>query len=291
MLKNLFILASLALLTQSCQSKPMPTAVAAPKTVESKNKVCAVNKDTTLIIGGFSILIKVPDSSIKIVGDLLLLPGWNYSNTKWCDSTSVCDSALKKGLRVIAPQMMQSVYATIYYPQTRSDLLKYPTLTWLDTSIDILQAQYGFFQESMRFVLGLSTGGRGVALICEKKPNFFTAGAALSGDFDQSKTTNDVLTMLVYGPYHMYKDRWKTIDNPTFGIPSLTTPLYIGHAVNDKVVPYTQSRDFYLAIKKAHPTLNVKFHEEWKLGHTFTYWRSELPAVWNFFDTYMNPEK
>lgn len=284
MLKYGLLILVWALAIQSCSAK----APASVKSVAAKKDYLPVEitRDTNVTIGGVAIMVRVPDKSVKIKGDLLLLPGWNFSNTKWCDSTPVCDTALKRGFRVIAPQMMQSVYATHYYTETRADLAKYPTLTWLDSAIDILQWKYGLFN-NYKLILGLSTGGRGVALICEKKPSFFTAAATLSGDFNPLSQPNDVLTRLVYGPIHMYKQRWKEEDNPTTDIYKLNTPIYIGHAVNDKIVPYTQSRDFYLALKKAHPTLKVKFHEEWKMGHTFAYWRSELTAVWKFFDEEM----
>ena len=174
--------------------------------------------DTTVAIGGFKVRIIKPNSNSKSAGTLLLLPGWNFSDKMWCDSSDVCETALSNGLTVVAPEMGKSIYATEYFPETRDDYRKYPTLTWLDSAIEILKKRNGVFgssAEQRNFILGLSTGARGVALICAKKPGFFHAAAMLSGDYNQAAITDDPLCTIVYGPYQKYSNRWKTIDNPS----------------------------------------------------------------------------
>lgn len=261
----------------ACQGQPGAAVVSdAPSARKSG--------DTTLIIGGYEVWVRIPADTVR--GDLLLLPGWNFSNRKWCDSSNVCESALKKGLRVIAPQMARSIYSTHYYPQTRADLRQHPTLTWLDSAITILQKQHGYFNQGANFVLGLSTGGRGVAQICLKRPCLFRAAAALSGDFNQTAMPNDNLTTLVYGPYAKYKALWQTTDNPQFLADSFRTPLYLGHGRKDKIVPPSQTESFAAALKRKNPELPVELHMDDRAGHDFRYWRSELPAVWTFFSRY-----
>jgi pimeloyl-ACP methyl ester carboxylesterase len=266
-------------------------------------------KDTMLKIGGINIWIQNPPDSIPMRGTLLLLPGWDYSFTKWCDSTNVCITALRKGFAVVAPDMGRSIYASRYFPETRKDLMAYPTLTWLDSALEILRSGYPLFG-AKNLVLGLSTGARGVALICEKRPDFFHAAAALSGDFNQYNMPNDRLMAAVYGKFG---DRWKNEDNPVSAIDAFKTPIYIGHGAMDKVVPSGQSQEFYDSLvsrrsravkgkdfggvkarvkstqegtgnKGANP--NIKLHIDPRAGHNFAYWRSELPAVWEFFNRY-----
>jgi predicted esterase len=268
-------------------------------------------KDSVLKIGGVEIWVQRPADSVKFRGTLLLLPGWDYSNHKWCDSTNVCTEALKNGYAVVAPQMMRSIYATRYFEETRQDLKNYPTLTWLDSALDILQRRHGLFS-NRNYVLGLSTGGRGVALICEKKPTFFHAAAALSGDYNQYALPNDQLSTLVYGPFSGFSDRWKFMDNPVTGIDSFRTPIYLGHGALDKVAPLSQTQEFYdslmqrrgKAVKNrnfgaaaiaqakaghrkdggdAPGNPNIQLHIDPAGGHDFRYWRSELPAIWDFF--------
>ncbi len=274
-------------------------------------------RDTILKINGVEVWIQKPSDSVTNIGTLLLLPGWDYDFRKWCDSTDVCQRALNKGYSVVSPQMMRSVYASAYFQESRADLRSNPTLLWLDSAIEILMRQEGLFL-GRNLVLGLSTGARGVVLICEKRPGFFNAAAALSGDFDPCTIPDDRLTTLVYGPYKKFPERWKRTDNPTSGLRTFVTPIYVGHGALDKVVPLSQSERFYDSLiqkrglhvrKRRAPeqggtvsdinrkdmdksgvfragagNSHISLHIEANGGHNFTYWRSELPAVWEFFE-------
>ena len=280
-MNRLFI--PLFLVLQGCSGQSAKDSAAI---LPAKPKAKPVYKalDTTVKIGGYEVRIQTPADSIK--GDLLLLPGWDFSNRKWCDSSDVCRTALAKGFRVVAPQMSRSIYAKKYFTETRADMAKHPTITWLDSTLGLLGKQFGCFKAGKNYVLGLSTGGRGVALICEAKPGFFHAAAALSGDFDQSKMPADNLSILVYGPYARFSNRWQTVDNPVHFADSMKTPIYLGHGLKDRVVPPSQTQQFAEVLKKKKPELPVILHLDTNAGHTFRYWRSELPAVWQFFEKY-----
>lgn len=273
----------LFLVLQACSGQSAKDT-AGIKTAKPTIKKVYKALDTTLKMGGYEVRIQSPADSVK--GDLLLLPGWDYNNRKWCDSSDVCRTALAKGFRVVAPQMSRSIYAKHYFPETRADMAKHPTLTWLDSSLDLLSQKFGCFKSGKNYVLGLSTGGRGVVLICEAKPGFFHAAAALSGDFDQSKMPADNLSILVYGPYARFTKRWQTADNPVFLVNSMKTPIYLGHGLRDRVVPSSQTQLFADALKIKKPDLPVILHLDAKAGHNFSYWRSELPAVWQFFERF-----
>jgi len=278
-MRRLFIPLYLVLHACSGQSAKDSAAVVA---VKPKIKPAYKALDTTVKIGGYEVRIQAPADSIK--GDLLLLPGWDFSNRKWCDSSDVCRTALAKGFRVVAPQMSRSIYAKKYFTETRADMAKNPTITWLDSVLSLLGNKFGCFKAGINYVLGLSTGGRGVALICEAKPGFFHAAAALSGDFDQSKMPTDNLSTLVYGPYSRFANRWQTVDNPVYFADSMKTPIYLGHGLKDMVVPSSQTQLFADVLKKKKPELPVMLHLHPTAGHSFGYWRSELPAVWQFFE-------
>lgn len=302
-----WLISSLGLLAMSCSANPHAT---------NKGNQSAVVADTLIQIGGVKVLIKKPSALVPPAGTLLLLPGWNYSFTKWCDSSDVCQSALEKGFTVVAPDMGKSIYATQYFPETREDYRKYPTLTWLDTALNILKAKHKLFNTSgmlRNYVLGLSTGARGAALICAKKPGFFHAAALLSGDFNQAAMTDDALCTNVYGPYQQFSERWKNTDNPLQQVDQIITPMYIGHGGMDKVVHVTQSIEYHdslLAKRKnvimqqnaryvvqkqrsqAEPGYGIRLDPldflELNIaapaGHNWDFWRSQLPAVWAFFE-------
>jgi pimeloyl-ACP methyl ester carboxylesterase len=279
-----FICAITLLITFSgCQAK---TTTGIGKDTFQQQETLTFKRDTIVTVCNLEFLIQVPPKGNPVKGDLLLLPGWDFSYSKWCDSTNVCKTALQRGYRVVAPQMGRSVYATRYYTQTRGDLRKFPTLTQLDTALEWLKINGGLFSEK-NLVLGLSTGARGVALLCERKPEWFHAAAALSGDYNQTNMPNDNLMRLTYGPYSLYKRLWTETDNPQTDATKLKTPIYLGHGMKDKVVPYSQTRDFARVLQKKHlDTAAVVLNLNKMAGHDFTYWQSELPAIWQFFETH-----
>ena len=235
----------------------------------------------TIYINKVPIDIRQGEGVIK--GDILVLPGWNFSRTKWCDSSDLCEHALKLGYRLIMPEMGKSIYASHYYPETRKDWLAYPTLTWLvDSMIPQLQKQ-GIFKGRDNFLIGLSTGARGVVMIAEKTGNFFKAGAALSGDYDQLTETNDNLITGFYGSYAKFPLRWKNEDNPAHDIAKLKIPIYFGHGLMDNIVPFVQTKSFYELKMMNSPESKSVFITSKKGGHNFKYWNSEVDNILNWF--------
>jgi hypothetical protein len=257
--------------------------------VIKKNKIVLIEKndfekDTVLSISGFKVEIRAP----KIVKyDLLLLPGWNFKRKLWCDSSNICKIAMLNGFRLIMPEMEKSIYASNYFPETRRDWKKYPTLTWVtDTLIPYLQKNNNVFNSKNNFIIGNSTGGRGAILIAIKTGTLFIAGASLSGDFDQTKMVNDNLIRGVYGDYQKFKNRWKTIDNPMEQKNNLKTPFYFAHGTNDKIVPYSQTKIFYDSINKLKPQLKCVMNST-PMGHNFKFWNSQLDSIFVFFQNNM----
>jgi hypothetical protein len=236
----------------------------------------------TIYAGKIPVDIFAPDTTTA--GDILVLPGWNFSRKLWCDSTTLCSKAHAIGYRLILPEMSKSVYASKYFPETRKDWLAYPKLSWVtDTLIPMLQKKYCIFTHKKNYVVGLSTGARGVVRVIEYMPSFFNAGAALSGDYDQTKITYDGVTIGFYGDYDSNKQRWATVDNPTYDIKKMNTPLYLGHGRADHTEPFSQSQNFYNDLKKAHPNLIVELHAVDNADHNFKYWNSEVDSVLSFF--------
>ncbi len=117
-------------------------------------------------------------------------------------------------------------------------------------------------------------------------PDLFLAGAALSGDFDQTRMPEDYLMRAIYGPYQKFPSRWRE-DNPVFTAGKWKMHLYLSHGKNDRVVPFEQSRIFYheLRKKKKDKLYTIIFNETLD-GHDFTFWDKELPGVFAFFDKF-----
>ena len=247
-----------------------------------KNKF---DRDTVLTISGIKVEIRTP----KIVKyDLLLLPGWNFNRKLWCDSTSLCKIAMEKGYRLIMPEMGKSIYASNYFPETRKDWKKYPTLIWVtDTLIPYLQLKGNIFNSKNNFIIGNSTGGRGAILIAIKTGSLFIGGASLSGDFDQTKMIKDNLMKGVYGEYFKFKSRWEAIDNPMEQRNHLKTSFYFAHGTKDKVVPYAQTKMLYDSLIKLKPHLSFILKSP-PMGHNFKFWNSQLDSIFIFFQNIQN---
>ncbi len=240
----------------------------------------------TIKVNEIPVDIIVPDRTIN--GDLLVLPGWNFTRDRWCNETDLCTKAIAKGYRLIMPEMGRSVYSSKYFPQTREDWIIAPTGTWLvDTMIKHLQIKYGILLPGKRnYLIGLSTGGRGVALTAIRTDKLFKAGVALSGDYDNILIPYDAVMTGFYGTYEENKDIWTSIDNPFHDAALLQVPLYLGHGLNDPVVPSQQSITFYKKLQEVNPDLKVVLHISDTGLHDFKYWNSEVDAAFKFFEEY-----
>ncbi len=293
-MKKIFLCISISALSGlvACQSSfekqetKEQKATVIQKTDNQTDKIIYPILDTAvdIKIKGHWVSILSPKNQ-KIKGNILVLPGWDFSRNDWCEKSSLCQKALQRGYRLLMPEMGRSIYASRLYPETRSDWRVFPTKAWVvEEMLPYLQDSLGVMQpEQANFVLGLSTGARGVALIALAKPALFRAGAALSGDYEQTQMPADRLMIGFYGSYVQFKSRWEGEDNPVFQAKNFKTPLYLGHGKQDKIVPVAQTELFYGALKKANPSLRIHLHLT-EAGHDYIYWDSEVENMLDFFE-------
>ncbi|MGQ9842690.1 MAG: alpha/beta hydrolase family protein [Spirochaetota bacterium] len=234
---------------------------------------------------GKTIPVDIILSDSNCAKNILILPGWNFSRKRWIKETSLRNEAIKRGYNLILPEMSVTIYESAYFPQTTRKWAKTPGSEWMkNILIPEMQKQGLLLSHQFNAVMGLSTGGRGAVLVALYNKGVFKAAASLSGDFDQTRMPHDTLMAAIYGPYQQYKERWETFDNPYYMLSHWDIPLYLGHGTKDTVVPFSQTKTFYEALKKAKPTVNVVFHS-CACAHDFTYWNSEVVPILEFFDT------
>lgn len=223
----------------------------------------------------------------KVKADILVLPGWNFSRRRWLDDTELIVYANKYGYRLICPEMGKTLYEDEYYKQTKLKWASMPGRKFLkDLAIPELQSR-NFFNNK-KFLLGLSTGARGVALLALDMPNFWDGAAAVSGDYDQSKMRNDRLMALVFGKYNLFRDRWHGNNNIVGRAHEWKTPLYLGHGDRDKVVSVSQSRIFYKKLLQVGKKDFVNYKEV-RAGHDFKYWNHTLDEIFLFYESIAKP--
>lgn len=87
----------------------------------------------------------------------------------------------------------------------------------------------------------------------------------------------------LYGPFAQFQSRWLGRDNPQARASEWTMPLYLSHGTADDIVPESQSRLFFEALKQ-QPSAVVEYHPVAGAGHDYPYWGSQLEAVFKFID-------
>lgn len=231
--------------------------------------------------------IKYPKKELK--GTILLLHGYNLPHMQWCEKTSFCKLALEKGYVLIIPNFLKTTYQEKFYPETNPLYTIYPTRKWIrDTVITSLQKEMKLLQPGANnFVLGLSTGGRGAALLGLDLPDVFKAAACLSGDFDHYQLPFEKIYHNYYGKFSVHKNRWKTDDNLHAMIKGWKIPVYLAHGKLDKVCPVSQTINFHSLLKKTYPQLDVKLAIVEKAQHDYAFWGSQSVPVLAFFDKFL----
>lgn len=240
--------------------------------------------DTQLVfqLGSFECNVKIHAAKSEFKGTILLLQGWNFPNTSWCDSTDFCSKAAEAGYYIVAPDMGKSIYHKRMYASTREDWKIFPTRTWLmEVVVQKLQTQFDLFEVGgNNYVIGLSTGGRGAVILAEEYPQLFRAGVSLSGDYDQSAFPND---NLYRGYFGTDSTQWSPDENPVSFLESWKTPLFIAHGTADSIVPIAHAIHLKEMLHERNPTLNVTFDFSPSGKHDYAFWGSYTDRIFQFF--------
>ncbi len=223
---------------------------------------------------------------------LLLLPGWNYSDTQWCTRTQVCSQAQKFGYDLMFVEMGKSVYMDSLYPEMRKDYRLYPTRTWLWDSVAKPLMLRGYFTRKIpTFAMGLSTGGRGAMLLGIEHPGAFKAVASLSGDYNPAANQADNLMINCLGKYSNFSWRWNGSNNIQLRLNELKIPCYIAHGESDLVVSVKQAEQLYSAHEiLRHASANGSKLGQMKLSivknaaHDYKFWGERGILAINFFE-------
>ncbi|MBD1938564.1 prolyl oligopeptidase family serine peptidase [Microcoleus sp. FACHB-68] len=243
---------------------------------------------------GWSKNLKVDDVAYDIYipqnyrnRSIVVLPGWDFPRTSWVEDSPLVKYADQYGYALILPEMLQTLYESSYYPETQLKWNKMPGGEFIKKRfIPEIQKRHNLLKQGENnTLLGLSTGGRGVALIALENPGLFVAGASLSGDFSQENTPEDRLMTAVYGSFNKFPERWKGRDNPMARVSEWKMPLYLAHGTADNIVPEEQSRLFYQALVQSQGNkIQVEYHPIKGAAHDYKFWGRQLPAVFTFFD-------
>lgn len=239
--------------------------------------------DETFTVSGVQVDVHTPVGPVR--GQILCLPGWNFSRDDVCARSRFCERALAAGFVLIQPEMGKTVYAEEAFPDTRPEMAHQRTRKWVvDTLIKRLQRDHGLLAPGgANYLYGISTGGRGVGLLALHTRGIFAAAAALSGDLDMIEEPRDPLLIAAYGPMEVHPERWRGEDNPARHVKRIRIPFFLATGDKDTVVPPDQARHFAARLREAHPELPVELHEVPGGGHDYATWDSQSEAVLAFF--------
>ena len=222
----------------------------------------------------------------KVVADVLVLNGWSFPRDDWQKKTRILKSGKEKGFRLIFPEMGKTNYESDYFSETKLKWSTTPGGKWVrEILIPSFQQNGILIKGGKNFVMGLSTGGRGAAILGYTKPDIFSAAASISGDFDQATMPKDRLMTGSYGSYEENKERWETVDNVHRNAKDWKIPIYLGHGQADKISPFIQTKNFYLKLKELHPNLKMIFNDPKDAEHDYKYWDSEVDPIFQFFSS------
>jgi pimeloyl-ACP methyl ester carboxylesterase len=222
--------------------------------------------------------------SDKASYNLLVLPGYGFSDLEWCTKTTLCEKAYKLGFNLVFIEVKKSVYLKENLPQTSALLRKYPTRTWIIDSVYKPLLNAGVIPPNKKnFVMGLSTGARGAAILLLENPSIFSAGACLSGDFDPTIQKTDNLMINALGIFDKYASVWKGDNNIVERVKEFQRPIFIAHGKKDPIVPVEHSLLLKERLLKENPKILVKFDFPQNSKHDYKFWNSEVDNVLNFF--------
>ncbi len=223
----------------------------------------------------------------QLRGAILVLPGWDFPRDGWIKNTDLTKRAEEKGYALVLPEMLKTLYESSYFPETRMKWNAVPGGKFIkDRLLPEMDSRHGLLRTGGRnFLLGLSTGGRGVALVALENPGRFTAGASISGDFLQERIPADRLMQAVYGSYELFPERWVGKDNPAKRAAEWKLPLYLAHGSADNIVPPEQTKLFFDALKAKAPNVRVEYKVIPGGAHDYKVWGGELPGVFEFFES------
>lgn len=227
---------------------------------------------------------------------LYLLHGGGQNAFDWPRFTSVERYAEERGLAVVMPE----VGAASFY----SDMVHgYPYFTFLSEELPRMMETLfpiGGCREK-RFVAGLSMGGYGTLKWAFRKPEFFSAAAALSGSslvmeiFDRgfgSSAPDDPSSMVNLNWGGLEKLR-NSPDDTRYMLdrigenPSAYPPLYVAIGTEDPTYEYTRHFMEY-AERRGIPIQ----YEEGPGAHDWNFWDTFLPRVMDWCrDPKIEPKK
>ena len=264
---------------------------------DSDSKTSMVNStppaisDTTLLFdsGDLDVSVRIKMPKNKYRGTLLVLQGWNFPNTSWSDSSDLENRASEEGFALVMPDMGKSIYHKKVYEQTRKDWRKYPTRTWLvDTMLQKLNQDFGLFpKDGYNFVMGLSTGGRGAFIIAQENPDIFTAGASLSGDYDQDAFPED---NLYRGYFGTKPERWNKEENPVNFVDKWSVPMYFAHGAADSIVSVAHQNRLKSLFEQLKLDQDWYFYVAEGYGHNYQFWSKEVDGILDFFSSFIKPD-
>lgn len=221
-------------------------------------------------------------------GTILFLHGWNLPPDEICQKTNACQQLLDSGYVLILPDFGKTTYQWENYPQTRKSYLKYPTRHWIqDTFLRVMSEQFHLLEKKENnFVMGVSTGGRGAALLALENPEIFKASACLSADFDHSKLSDEPINNGFYGPMSKFSQRWTGKDNIFNRASEFKSGLFLAHGEKDKVCPAEQTRDFQAELKRLKVKIQLETVLDPQGDHTYVWWDQQILPVIQFFNRF-----
>jgi hypothetical protein len=204
-------------------------------------------------------------------GWVLLLHGWGQHARDWETLPEV--SALSEaGWTLVAPDMGRSVYARAAPPGVADEPGHARIVAVIDWAV---RARGLSANPAQRSVVGVSTGGRGAAILGAE--GRFGTVVALSGTHDlgalEQGTGEYRIHAAVFGPRASGAARWAAEDVPRGGA-GRGVRWYLGHARGDPHVPVAQTEGYATYLRGLAPAPEVHLRVTPDREHGWAAWNA-----------------
>lgn len=293
-MKKVIILSLVLFIFAACESGSNISRVKVDPQYKGTIQKGKWNKNLSMQAGGQTINYQIYFPSKFKLGKpfktIILLHDFGKDKREFEIYSRIEGLAEKYNTVLAAPSMGNTIYASKYFPDTKSKWNSIPGTVFIgEHFIPHLQKTFGLAaSKQLTSIIGVGNGGFGAVLISELYSDKIGNTAGIDGYYDHLVMTRKTIIKNIYGDYRSNRQRWETEDNIFKNAESLkNTKLIIIHGV--KNVFYRVEHARMLAIKmkslgKTNPGFyKFKYIEKSGGKYEWRHWNIYLNTVFEFF--------
>ena len=222
---------------------------------------------------------------------IIALHQYDNGSRDWEINSPVESLANKYSFVIVCPSMGKTLYETSYYPETTNRWNIIPGGKFIgEVLIPFLNRSFGLASgKNSTGVMGVTVGAHGAILVAEEYSDRFGAAAGISGYYNPAIMQNSKMIESVYGSYGKNRQRWETEDNTLKNAEKLSgVAVFLYHGGRADAFQEGQSRIMAIRLRQLQnrsSAYSITYSENKIYQYGWTYWKGQVPAVMDFFDS------